>query len=161
VVSNEAPSTSKTVELLLEMQGKNPGLEGGARPKAEVPPSRPSAGASGTTKPAFGADAASPFGGAEALRAKPAGDPEAVDWSEAPGSRFGGGGLATGSGGSREPYRPGSPAARSSDEDDVRWLIPRKLIRFVRENRDMVVLGSVGLLVLLWGVSTFTSSRRK
>jgi hypothetical protein len=43
----------------------------------------------------------------------------------------------------------------------VIWLIPRKLIRFVRENRDTVVLGSVGLLLLLWGVSSFTAARRK
>lgn len=161
VVGNEAPSASKTVELLLEMQGKNPGLAGGERPKAEVSPSRPSAGTAGATKPAFGADGASPFGSVEALPAKPAvGDSEAVDWSEAPGSRFGGG-LATGSGASREPYRPGSPAARAVDEDDARWLIPRKLIRFVRENRDTVVLGSVALLLMVWGVSAFASGRRK
>jgi hypothetical protein len=150
------------------MQGKNPGLAGGERPKAEIPPSRPTAAGAGAAKPAFGADPASPFGGAEAMRAKPAGgDPEAIDWSEAPASRFGGGGLATGgslstSGGApREPFSPGAQSSRPSAEDDVIWLIPRKLIRFVRENRDTVVLGSVGLLLLLWGVSSFTAARRK
>jgi hypothetical protein len=166
LVGNEAPSTSKTVELLLEMQGKNPGLEGGERPKAEVKPSRPSAAAT-AAQPAFGADPASPFGSPEALRTKPAaGDPEAVDWSEGPDSRLGGGGLAAGgslagAGPPREPYRPGAPSARPSDEDDVWWLIPRELIRFVRENRDTVVLGGIGLLLLLWVVSSFTAGRRK
>jgi hypothetical protein len=43
----------------------------------------------------------------------------------------------------------------------VRWLIPRRLIRFVRENRDMVVLGSVGLLLLLWVVTAISARRRK
>lgn len=168
LVGNEAPTSSKTVELLLEMQGKNPGLEGGERPKAEIPPSRPNAPPAPAARPAFGADPASPFGGTEVLRPKAAAtDPEAVDWSEAPGSRFSGGGLSTGSslstgaGAQREPFRPGTQSTHSADEDDVIWLIPRKLIRFVRENRDMVVFGSVALLLLLWGVSSFTSARRK
>lgn len=162
--SADVPSTSKTVELLLEMQGKNPGLEAGERPKLDTTAARPSTAAAVPAKPAFGADPASPFGGPEVLGNKPAsGEPQAVDWSEAPPSRFGGGGQSSFGGGAspREPYRPGAAEPRSSDEDDVRWLIPRKLVRFVRENRDMVVLGSIGLLVLLWGISAIASGRRK
>jgi hypothetical protein len=169
LVGNEAPTGSKTVELLLEMQGKNPGLAAGERPKADTSPSRPNTPPAPAANTAFGADPASPFGSAEGLRPKaPAsGDPEAIDWSEAPASRFGGGGLATGgsltagTGAPREPFRPGAQAPRATDEDNVIWLIPRKLIRFVRENRDMVILGSVGLLLLLWGVSSFSAARRK
>jgi hypothetical protein len=163
-MTGDLPSTSKTVELLLEMQGKNPGLEAGERPKAQIPPARPATATGLPAKPAFGADAASPFGGSEVLRAKPAtGDPQAVDWSEAPPSRFGGVGLSTlgGGAGPREPYQPGAAPARSSDEDDMLWLIPRKFMRFVRENRDAVVLSSIGLLLVLWGISAFASSRRK
>jgi hypothetical protein len=160
---NDVPNTSKTVELLLEIQGKNPGLAGGERPKAEMPTPRSPTAAPAAAKPALGEDAAaSPFGGAEALRAKPpGGDPQAVDWSEAPPSRFGGGSLPTGNAAPRDPSRPGTPTAGAADEDDVRWLIPRRLVRFVRENRDMVILGSIGLLLLVWAASAFTSGRRK
>jgi hypothetical protein len=161
-VGSDGPSASKTVELLLEMQGKNPGLEGGERPKAEMPTTRPSAGAAAAAKPAFGADVAPPFGAAETLRGKPPGtEPQAVDWSGAPPSGLGGGGLSAGGSTPRDPYRPGAASERSADEDDVRWLIPRRLIRFVRENRDMVVLGSVGLLLLLWVVTAISARRRK
>jgi hypothetical protein len=161
-VGADVPSTSKTVELLLEMQGKNPGLAGGERPKAEMPTTRPSSGAASVARPAFGADAATPFGGAEALRGKPPGaDPETVDWSGASPSGLGGGVLSAGGLTPREPSRPGATAERSADEDDGLWLIPRRLIRFVRENRDMVVLGSVGLLLLLWAVTAISARRRK
>lgn len=156
VVPTDMPSTSKTVELLLEMQGKNPGLEAGEKPKAEMPTARRSASVASAAKPAFGADATSPFGDAEAIRVKPAaGDPQAVDWSAPPSSGFGGGTTA------RDPYRLGPSAERPSSSDDVVRLIPRWLVRFVRENRDMVVLGSVVLLVLLWAAAAIGSARRK
>ena len=168
-VAADMPSASKTMELLLEMQGKNPGLEEGERAKAEMPsgrpPANPLAAGIGSVAPGLvGIDPSRPFGGGAVLPSKPAAaDPRGVDWSEAPPSRFGGGATAVlgGSTSPREPYRPPTSAGGSSDEASVRGLIPRALIRFVRENRDMVVLGSLVVLAVLWAATMFASGRKK
>ena len=161
-VAADVPSTSKTVELLLEMQGKNPGLEAGERPKLDTTAVQPSAASGVPAKAAFGGDAALPFGGPEVLGNKPEGRaPEAVDWSEAPPSRFGGGGQPSFGAGAapREPNRPEAAERLPSSDEDLG--IPRKLVRFVKENRDMVVMGSIALLLLLWGISAIASGRGK
>jgi hypothetical protein len=163
VAAGDVPNTSKTVELLLELQGRNPGLAAGERPKAELPTAQPNIGAAGAGKPAFGGEPGLPFGGVDALRSKPnTGDPQAVDWTAPPPSQLGGVLSSAGGGaGSREAYRPAASADSPSGEGDLRWFIPRAVVRFVRENRDMVVLGSVALLVLLWALTAMASKRRK
>ncbi|MBX3635935.1 MAG: hypothetical protein KF683_11215, partial [Rubrivivax sp.] len=45
--------------------------------------------------------------------------------------------------------------------DDGRIPLPAALVRFVRENREPVVIGSVVLLVLVWGGSIVRSNRRR
>jgi hypothetical protein len=162
-VQGELPSTSKTVELLLEMQGKNPGLEAGERPRPDAPAARAAAAAASAVKQVFGVDEGSPFGAPEVLSAKPgaAASPQSVDWSAAPPSSIGGGSLSGGGVSTRDAYRPAEAGHRSSDEDDVRWLIPREWVRFIRENRDKVILASVGLLLALWALSAIFSGRHK
>lgn len=162
----DMPSTSKTVDLLLEMQGKNPGLAAGERPKAEVPVSRPSANVSQpSAKPAFGADTAASAGVAELPRSTAAaGEPNSVDWTAPAPSAFGGSLSSGGANPPRAVYGPGpgaDPVRPKADAEDVFWLIPRHWVRFVRENRDTVVLGSIGMLLLLWAVSALKSGRRK
>jgi len=164
----DMPSSSRTIELLLEMQGKNPGLEGGERPKVDVPSVRkqPSPTAAGSASPPFGAvEPAQPFGGSDTAsnKARAGSDPQAVDWNEPPASRFGGGGVSALGGGAAplEPYRRPQSAGGSFGEDDVRWLIPRAVVRFVRQNRDMVIVGSMAVLGLLWGAATLVSGARR
>jgi len=160
------PNQSQTIEMLLEMQGKNPGLEGGERPRQEMPVGGRPSPSPQTATPAkpFGADdPANPFGGSGLVpnKARAAPRDSAVEWIEAPASRFGGGVFSSSGAPQRDnsgrPMREGS----ASEDDDVRWLIPRPVVRFVRQNRELVVVGSVIVLLLLWGATAIASGRRK
>jgi hypothetical protein len=162
----DVPNQSKTIEMLLEMQGKNPGLAGGERPRQEVPTgvrpaSRPAAPA--PSKPFGVSDPANPFGAPDLAPGKAPAAPQdtAVDWNAGPSAGLGTGGLS--SGGAPQRDFPGRPtrAGGASEDDDVRWLIPRRVVRFVRENRETVVVGSVVVLLLLWGATAMASGRRK
>jgi hypothetical protein len=163
---SEVPNQSKTIEMLLEMQGKNPGLAAGERPRQEMPAGGRAASSPIASTPAkpFGVDdPANPFGGPGLAANKAGTTPQdsAVSWTQAPTSPFGAGDLSSSGTAQREyPGRPAT-AGSSSDEDEVRWLIPRSVVRFVRQNREMVVIGSVVVLLLLWGATALASSRRK
>ena len=162
----DVPNQSKTIEMLLEMQGKNPGLAGGERPRQEMPtgarsPALPAAPA--PSKPFGVSDPANPFGAPGLAPGKAPAAPQdtAVDWTAGPSAGLGTGGLS--SGGAPQRDFPGRPTQTSgaSEDDDARWLIPRRVVRFVRENREAVVIGSVVVLLLLWGVTAMASGRRK
>jgi hypothetical protein len=165
------PNTPKTIEMLLEMQGKNPGLAGGEPPKpadtvdaatrARLTP-KPSGGilAEGAAR-----GPSNPFGSADMLPAKSKAAPvdDTVGWTEAPASRFSGLGSvqSTPQSGAPRDYGLAKATQASGNEDDRISLIPRPLIRFVRNNRDLVIGGSVAVLMMLWGASAFASRRRK
>lgn len=160
------PNQSKTIEMLLEMQGKNPGLEGGERRRQEMPAGGRASPGPQTARPTqpFGAqDPANPFGGAGLLpnKARVAPQDAAVDWTEVPASRFGGGVFSSSGTPQRDNSGRTTHAGRASEDDDLRWLIPRPVVRFVRQNRELVVVGSVVVLLLLWGATAITSGRRK
>jgi hypothetical protein len=166
----EVPNQSKTIEMLLEMQGKNPGLAGGERPRQEMPTGSRTLAAPAASAPAnpFGVgDPANPFGGSGLTPDKARATPQdsAVDWSAGPSTGLGAGagtGAFSSSGAPQREFsdRP-AQASRSSEDDDVRWLIPRRVVNFVRENRQLVVIGSVVVLLLLWGATAMASGRRK
>ena len=169
----DVPSTSKTIDLLLEMQGRNPGLAGGERPRnTEMPTARPRVAQPAVDVQPFGNDAAPRFGRPEVTPPRPAGvpvRPEAgtIDWSDGGGRGMGQPGWS--SGGAQAPAM--SDSVRNGPRDDrvtgdgmpeARWLlIPRSVVRFVRENRDMVIGASVAVLLALWAATTFASGRRK
>lgn len=169
----DVPSTSKTIDLLLEMQGRNPGLAGGEKPRnTEIPTARPRAAQPAGDVQPFGNDAAPRFGATDAGTPRPAGVPvkpesAAIDWSDGAGRGMGQPGWS--SGGVQSPAMP-DPARSGAREDrgmgdgtpEARWLlIPRSVVRFVRENRDMVIGASVAVLLALWAATTFASGRRK
>jgi hypothetical protein len=167
----DVPNTPKTIEMLLEMQGRNPGLAAGEPPKP-ADPVDVATRARLTLKPSGGIlaegmarDPSNPFASGDVLPAKPKPAPadDAVGWTEAPASRFSGLGsvLSTPQSGAPRDYGLGKATQTGGDEGDRISLIPRPLIRFVRNNRDLVIGGSVAVLMLLWGASAFASRRRK
>jgi len=169
---SDVPGDSKTVRMLLELQGAPPPLEGTERaPRGErsgLPGlARPSPAGAAATNP-FGPPQAPPApGAADAVRAGAKDGPQtgAVDWR----SGLNGGRANSGSYNSpptaetRDPYAGAgrTQPSRPGEEIDVRRWMPNTLIRFVRENREWVLVGSLVVLALVWlGASAATQRRR-
>lgn len=155
----EIQSGSKTIQMLLELQPAKPGLVTQAKDPAvddrRVRPPKLQALAPAVTS------SQSPLGG-EFRNSKPQA-PEAapqIEWTRdlSTGISANGGG---GTGYAREGYTAGR--ARSGAEDDLAlkaWL-PLTLLRLVRENRKVVLAGSLVALVLVWAGASFASQRRR
>lgn len=162
---HSVPGTSKTIEMLLEMQDRKPGLEGGEvqtrepKTRAEVRALNPLQ----QRLPGMAADPSNALGGGDfAAPQKPGALPtEAIEWTAAPGSRAGNTwSSGFGSTNPRADARAEGGMAGIS-EADVIWLLPRSWIRFVRQNRDAVVGGSFAVLALVWAGAAYTSRRGK
>lgn len=138
------PGTSQTVDLLIQMQPRTAGAEYDERTRQAVRPidagARPQLPAALANNPSglFGA-------GADPAAAR------GVEKSVAP-SRAMGTAQAAGA----ASHRPATGVV-----DDGKIPLPAALVRFVRENREQVVIGSVVLLVLVWGGSIVRSNRRR
>lgn len=152
------PGTTKTIEMLLELQQNKPGLEGGEAPKRE--PGQAKAAPPVTRPPPFGAPPALGAGELPAAARRPPVETDPIEWTATPGNRREALGWSSG------PARPradsayaGSPP--SGDGDDLVWLVPRSVIRFVRQNRDAVVVASFAVLALVWAGAGYRSRRRK
>ncbi len=138
------PGTAQAVDLLIQMQPRTAGAEYDERTRKAVRPidagARPVLPAGATMPPSalFGAGA----------------DPAAARGLE----------VSTTSGGPAPSARTtGMPAphARAAAVDDGKIPLPAALVRFVREHREKVVIGSVLLLALVWGGSIVRSNRRR
>lgn len=138
------PGTAQTVDLLIQMQPRTAGAEFDERTRKAVRPidagARPVVPAAATMPPSalFGA-------GADPAAAR------GLDASAAPG-----GPAPT----VRTAGMP-SPRAPAVAVDDGKIPLPAELVRFVREHREQVVIGSVLLLALVWGGSIVRSNRRR
>ncbi len=164
--SAEPLSGSKTIQMLIELQGSRPPLEtgdgatrrgdkadGGARRSAAAPPAaqdgQPVAGTPAAAAPApAGVPAmANPF-----LRAiehaRPAATrevaPNNAEWKDAPYRAVGG---AAGSEGRTAGANAPDTSARS--DSAPRLLLPTALIGWVRENRGMVLVTSLAVLAMV------------
>jgi len=162
----DAQGSSKTIQMLLELQGSTAAPDSGDRARRDLAV-RP--------KAATAASAANPFatqnpfgGGLEATRQSGRdGTPSvnSIDWKEG----LAGPGIGAGSGtntsisygsGSRDAYGGSRPGPSADDDVDVRSWMPASLMRFVRQNREMVLLGSLMVLVIVWlGAATASSKR--
>jgi len=151
----DANASPKTIQLLLELQSSNPTLESGERPAAalgELPTrARGSAVAPGSdtrlvAAPGFGAE----FDGSRAMKEAPAA--AAIDWRSA-----GGNGSTT----RPTSDRPGHAVESSEGDVDIKAVVPPGVIGFVRDNRELVLLGSLAVLGLVWvGASAASQQRR-
>lgn len=138
------PGTAQTVDLLIQMQPRAAGAEFDERTRKAVRPI--DAGA----QPVLPAAAAMPPSALFGAGADPAAA-RGLDASTAPG------GPAPSA---RMAGMP-APQARSAAVDDGKVPLPAELVRFVREHREQVVIGSVLLLALVWGGSIVRSNRRR
>lgn len=138
------PGTPQTVDLLIQMQPRTAGAEYDERTRRAVRPidagARPQLPAALANNPSglFGA-------GADPAAAR------GVETSVAP-SRAAVSTQAAGA---------GSPRPANAVVDDGKTPLPAGLVRFVRQYREQVVIGSVVLLVLVWGGSIVRSNRRR
>ena len=167
IVPQESPGTpdpqgnSRTIRMLLELQNAPPPLEGTGDPgypgKQRAQPPRGSVAGSPTTGDAEGAS----------LTGGPKGDtPPTVDWrSGLPGrtvnaARAGDGGVTVASGREGRAGAPRYAQSAPEDEIDIKGLLPRKLLNFLRENREWVLLGGLVVLALVWIGAAGASQRR-
>jgi hypothetical protein len=169
----DVPSPSKTIDLLLEMQGRNPGLTDDERPRnTGMPDARRRDIQPTGHEPSVGKDGAGAFGDPEPASPRFADVPIKPPSPEA--DRSGGDGRDLAQPGwilgGDQPLAIADPVRGSAREHRgvadgrpvTRWvLIPRPVVSFVRENRDMVIGASVAVLLALWAATTFASGRRK
>lgn len=137
------PGNSRTVDLLIQMQPRTPGAEFNERARAVARPI--DAGA----KPVLPAGLTEHPSGLFGAGANPAAA-RGVDTSVTPARPSISGASET------APRRP-APAM----VDDGKIALPAALVRWVREHREQVVVGSVVLLALVWGGSIVLSNRRR
>jgi hypothetical protein len=153
----KVPGTNRTIDLLLEMQSKDPGAPApadtaqSARSKALARSANTNSAAANRmladeptalgVQPVGPASAAAPvmFGSDTAPAPIRATTPSSSEWQ-----------ATQGAGGGRS----------RSDEAPRRWvLIAPGLVLWLRQNRDWVIGGAVLTLALMWGVSAVFSRR--
>jgi len=147
----DGQGNSKTVRMLLELQNAPPPLEGtGDMHRDGKPKTAPTRAA--------GSGELITTGGADAPQAS------AVDWrSGLPGRSVNSQRSDTtptvvgreGSGSSREPRQ------MADDRVDVKSMLPARVVAFLRENREWVLLASLGLLGMVWLAASALSQRRR
>jgi hypothetical protein len=137
------PGTAQTVDLLIQMQPRAAGAEFDERTRKAV---RPIDAGARPVLPAAAMPPSALFGaGADPAAAR------GLNASTAPG------------GPTPSARMAGMPAPqdRAAVVDDGKIPLPAELVRFVREHRVQVVIGSVLLLALVWGGSIVRSNRRR
>lgn len=138
------PGTSQTVDLLIQMQPRAAGAEFNERTRQAVRPI--DAGARPVLPAALANHPSGLFGaGADPAAAR------GVETSVVPGRPAA----------AAVPSAGAAPRAPTVAADDGKIPLPTELVRFVREHREQVVIGSVVLLALLWGGSIVRSNRRR
>lgn len=146
----DSQGQSKTVRMLLELQNSPPPLEGTGDAKRAEAQARKAA-----ERAAADRDLTS--GDADAQN-------KLVDWrSGLPGRTVNSqrSDVATNVVG-----REGTPSGRESrqladDRIDVKAMLPARIVAFLRENREWVLLGGIGLLGLVWLAASGLSQRRR
>lgn len=150
-----AMRTTRSVEMLLDMQGKSAGLDFSAGSRA-LDKSAHSEG-TGAAREGVGSVATTPerdprgglFGsGATPIPPVRAGADPAAAWRPAEGN------------GTGDPARASGVGAQGTQWDQ-RVIFPSALVAWVRENRGAVVASAIGLLALLWGGSIAMGQRRR
>lgn len=149
----DGQGNSKTVRMLLELQNAPPPLEG-----TSSDPRRSDAKAKHA---AARAAADGEFAVAPAADRAQAG---AVDWrSGLPGRTVNSqrADVAPSVVGREESGNNRPSRQMADDRVDVKTLLPARVVAFLRENREWVLLGSLGLLGMVWlAASTFSQRRR-
>ena len=155
------PGTSRSLDLLIEMQGKAAGLDFSQSTRAidrsarALPPTG-SPDLRQTPLPSSAGNSSSGLFGSGAA-------PAVVTKGHA------GGGSEWRPAAGRASLTPGGAAGDHVDSarsgvDQVReplWQLPRVAIRWMRDNRLLVVAAAVALLALLWGTTFAFSPRRR
>jgi hypothetical protein len=142
------PSTSRTIRMLLELQGAPPPLEGASGPRRH---SRAEAASAQVTPAGMELTSSTP-GTAVVAAGK-------VDWRSGLPGRAADVGAAPPP---REGYSQSRPA-RSGSPDEVeaiKALLPAKLIALLREYREWLIVGGLFFLTLL-GLGASTVSHRR
>jgi hypothetical protein len=160
----DVPGNAKTIQMLLELQATKPSLEGGERPAAKrADPSepRPQQPATATQSNPFAKDSPVPAPKRELVR------PEPIETGDEPSAsvqwRAGFGGLGGGGDGAQRPsqsdYRSAAAGDSADDRVDVKSVVSPGFRRFMRENRELVLLGSLMVLVAVWLGASLASRR--
>jgi hypothetical protein len=168
-VAAESQSSSKTIQMLLELQSSKPPIETGDRlnvrpergDRLDANPRRPLAATvpPPAPQPSSAAPSQNPFLRAiEQARPSATRDvapprPSTAEWKDVGSQRPAAGN--DGSGGSRGEL----PGAATASEPVRLWFVAG-LLRFVRENRESVLIGSVLVLALV-GLSASKASQRR
>jgi hypothetical protein len=167
--ADHVPNPSNTIKMLLELQAEpEPGASASASGRSAA---RPAGSRPGTPTPAanpFGRGE-SPFGASPELAHPPPtpGAPGAprggVEWQAAPGGNFSGGyGGAAGVAPESPVFSaPRQAASAGHDAAEQRWWMPSVWIRWVRENRQAVLIGAAVALGLAWASASRSSQRRR
>lgn len=155
------PGKKETLDLLIEMQPKTPGLTFNERSRAErAAPSVPVGAARAEPAQPGDATAATPPVTASGLFGSGAVDPAAAGRTEtratssdSPSSWQGSAPAATGSPG-------GGRAGSTSGDSPPVFAFTRAFVSYVRENREWFISGAVAALVLMWFASGGSGRRR-
>lgn len=149
----ESAGTSRSVELLIELQSKTAGLDFSERARENGTATKPGLAPGGPAAPAVAGvgaanNAAGLFGsGAVPMPVAKETTSRESDWR-----------------GSAHSNSSGSATQDSSRGDTAggggRLTLPREIIQWVRDNRGTVVIGALAVLLVLWGTSIAFSQRR-
>ena len=153
----DSRNDARTVDLLIEMQGRSAGLtfnERTRQPSSGALPVRQTeqAAAPAVEAPTVPTSRAGLFGAA----AVPQGPAKGINLNEQ--SNY-----ARGEPDSPRPGGNGGAKDHQADqqEGDLRWLLPRTLVLWVRENRLMVIAGALVLVGMVWAGSIIGAGRRR
>lgn len=153
----DGAGSSRSVDILIELQKKSAGLDFSERARESGNASRvatPPAGSasSGAEHPQSATrNAAGLFGsGAVPMAAPRETSTRESEWRP-----------TTGMPSAAGEARSGAATEPVGGSGGGRWLLPREIVQWVRDNRAMVIGGAVVLLVLLWGTSVVFSQRRR
>lgn len=171
--ASDGQGTSKTIRMLLELQGAPPPLEGQTdeRRRERLAAAKWLRAASSGAAPAAGPSPVSV--GIDVPVAAPAAAPDSaeivaagkVDWRAGlpgrtadvgvtPASLHEGAGYGGGVG------RPGRPGSNPDDMDAVKAMLPAKLLALLREYREWLLAGGLVVLTVL-GLSASAMSQRR
>lgn len=154
-VRTEPAGSSRTVDLLIELQSKTAGLDFNERarenPGATRPGVVPGVGAAPATGMVSATQNAAGLFGSGAVPMPPPRESTSKD-----GDWRGQSPNTSNSSYQNKDSRPGDDAAGGG-----RITLPREIIQWVRENRGLVVGGAVLVLVLLWATSMAFNRRRR
>ena len=154
----ESANGSRSVDLLIELQNKTAGLDFNERARENGNTARstalPVAGATQATTPGSATPNAAGLFGSGAVPMPP---PRETTAKESDFHQ-----VNSRSNESSSGYQPSRDNTQNDDgAGGGRVSLPREVIRWVRENRGMVVGGALLALVALWGTSVAVGQRRR